>query len=77
MMGIFNGTTNYVLTKMAQEGKSYEAALKEGRAPTRFELDEVSPDNPVILLRVCNHVCFYVVRLMSLNNSRWKNIVLH
>ncbi len=34
-----------------------ESALAEGRAPTRFELDEAAPDHPVILIRVCNHVC--------------------
>ena len=29
--GIINGTTNYILTKMAQEGSSYEEALKEAQ----------------------------------------------
>ena len=32
MMGIINGTTNYILTKMSGEGVSYEAALKEAQA---------------------------------------------
>src|SRR5690606_12475826 len=27
VMGIVNGTTNYILTKMTQEGQSYEEAL--------------------------------------------------
>jgi homoserine dehydrogenase len=29
--GILNGTTNYILTKMANEGSSYEEALKEAQ----------------------------------------------
>jgi len=29
--GIINGTTNYILTKMAKEGQSYEEALKEAQ----------------------------------------------
>lgn len=29
--GIINGTTNYILTKMAEEGSSYEDALKEAQ----------------------------------------------
>lgn len=29
--GIINGTTNYILTKMSQEGSSYEEALKEAQ----------------------------------------------
>lgn len=29
--GIINGTTNYILTKMASEGESYEVALKEAQ----------------------------------------------
>ena len=44
MMGIFNGTTNYVLTKMAQEGKSYETALKEAQA---LGFAEADPTNDV------------------------------
>lgn len=31
MMGIVNGTTNYILTKMSQEGMSYEVALKKAQ----------------------------------------------
>lgn len=31
MMGVINGTTNYILTKMSNEGASYEEALKEAQ----------------------------------------------
>jgi homoserine dehydrogenase len=31
MMGIVNGTTNYILTKMSQEGRAYEDVLKEAQ----------------------------------------------
>ncbi len=31
IMGIINGTTNYILTKMTQDGMSYEQALKEAQ----------------------------------------------
>jgi len=31
IMGIVNGTTNYILTRMGQEGLSYEEALKEAQ----------------------------------------------
>ena len=31
IMGIINGTTNYILTKMANEGSSYEEALSEAQ----------------------------------------------
>ncbi len=31
VMGIVNGTTNYMLTRMAEDGMSYEAALKEAQ----------------------------------------------
>jgi homoserine dehydrogenase len=32
MMGIINGTTNYILTKMANDGVSYQDVLKEAQA---------------------------------------------
>ena len=44
MMGIVNGTTNYILTKMTQEGKDYSEALKEAQALGYAEFD---PTNDV------------------------------
>lgn len=44
MMGIVNGTTNYILTKMAQDGKDYAEALKEAQA---LGYAEVDPTNDV------------------------------
>ncbi len=44
MMGIVNGTTNYILTKMAQDGKDYQTALKEAQALGYAEFD---PTNDV------------------------------
>ena len=37
--GIINGTTNYILTKMAYEGSSYEEALKEAQRLGYAEFD--------------------------------------
>ncbi|WP_165062978.1 homoserine dehydrogenase [Adlercreutzia sp. ZJ154] len=39
VMGIVNGTTNYMLTKMAEEGVSYEQALAEAQAAGFAEAD--------------------------------------
>jgi len=42
MMGIVNGTTNYILTKMSQEGASYEDVLKEAQELGYAESDPTS-----------------------------------
>ena len=39
MMGIINGTTNYILTKMTMEGMSYEDALADAKALGYAEAD--------------------------------------
>lgn len=39
IMGIVNGTTNYILTKMTQEGASYEDVLKEAQQLGYAEAD--------------------------------------
>lgn len=39
LMGIVNGTTNYILTKMSQEGSSYDDVLKEAQALGFAEAD--------------------------------------
>ncbi len=39
VMGIVNGTTNYILTKMAEEGSSLDTALKEAQALGFAEAD--------------------------------------
>ena len=42
IMGIVNGTTNYMLTKMAQEGVSYDDVLKEAQLLGYAEADPTS-----------------------------------
>ncbi len=42
MMGIVNGTTNYILTKMSQEGADYADVLKEAQALGYAEADPTS-----------------------------------
>lgn len=42
MMGIVNGTTNYILTKMSQEGLAYEKVLKEAQELGFAEADPTS-----------------------------------
>lgn len=44
MLGIINGTTNYILTKMSEEGTSYEEALEEAQ---RLGFAEANPDADV------------------------------
>ncbi|NGQ94285.1 homoserine dehydrogenase [Brevibacillus sp. SYP-B805] len=42
MMGIVNGTTNYILTKMSEEGADYAEVLKEAQALGYAEADPTS-----------------------------------
>ncbi|SMP02581.1 homoserine dehydrogenase [Laceyella tengchongensis] len=42
IMGIVNGTTNYILSKMSQDGASYEEVLKEAQALGFAEADPSS-----------------------------------
>lgn len=42
MMGIVNGTTNYILTKMSQNGAAYEEVLKEAQSLGFAEADPTS-----------------------------------
>ncbi|WP_276352941.1 homoserine dehydrogenase [Cohnella caldifontis] len=42
IMGIVNGTTNFILTKMSQEGAAYEEVLKEAQALGYAEADPTS-----------------------------------
>lgn len=42
IMGIVNGTTNYILTKMSEEGAAYEDVLKEAQALGYAEADPTS-----------------------------------
>ncbi|WP_281889018.1 homoserine dehydrogenase [Paenibacillus sp. YYML68] len=42
IMGIVNGTTNYIMTKMSQEGAAYEDVLKEAQALGYAEADPTS-----------------------------------
>ncbi|MBN2259691.1 MAG: amidohydrolase [Clostridiales bacterium] len=43
--------------------------IKEKRMLTREELDEIVPDKPVILLRVCGHILIANTKAMALANS--------
>ncbi len=50
MMGIVNGTTNYILTKMSTEGLAYEDVLKEAQ---ELGFAEADPTSDVEGLRCC------------------------
>ena len=43
-MGIINGTTNYILTKMSEEGRDFESVLAEAQ-----KLGYAEPDPTPIL----------------------------
>ena len=43
-MGIVNGTTNYMLTKMSQNGWSYEEALQEAQTKLGFAESDPTAD---------------------------------
>jgi hypothetical protein len=49
-------------------GRGYnEALLSEGRAPTRRDLDEAAPRQPVVLTRTCGHI--YAVNSRALERA--------
>jgi len=49
--------------------------LKEKRFPTRWDLDKVSPDNPVLLTRVCGHVAVANSRALQMAKISKKTAV--
>ncbi len=62
MKGIVNGTTNYILTKMAQDGKDYQAALKEAQTLGYAEFDptnDVEGFDAVYKLSILSSMAFH------------------
>lgn len=50
-------------------GRGYnEAKLTEGRMPTRADLDDIAPHNPVLLTRTCAHIHTVNSRALELAN---------
>lgn len=61
VVGIVNGTTNYILTKMAQEGKEFSEALKEAQALGYAEADpaaDVEGDDAARKLAILASIAF-------------------
>lgn len=58
--GILNGTTNYIMTKMAEEGLSYEAALKSAQ---ELGFAEADPTADVEGIDAANKLCI-LIKLM-------------
>jgi hypothetical protein len=50
--------------------------FKEKRYPTRWDLDEAAPDNPVIFTRVCGHVCVVNTKALELAGITENTVVL-
>ncbi len=49
------------------QGRGWDQAkLAEHRDPTRWDLDEAAPDNPVCLTRTCGHVCVVSSRALEI-----------
>ncbi|MDR1272685.1 MAG: homoserine dehydrogenase [Clostridiales Family XIII bacterium] len=61
VMGILNGTTNYILTKMGEEGKEYGEALKEAQEKGFAEADptaDVEGHDVANKLSILMSLCF-------------------
>ncbi len=61
LTGIINGTTNYILTKMAENGTGYQAALKEAQALGYAEADpssDVEGFDAVYKLSILSSIAF-------------------
>ncbi len=61
-MGIVNGTTNYILTKMTEEGADYEEVLKDAQAKGFAEAD---PTADVEGIDVANKLCILIALLFD------------
>ncbi len=56
-------------------GRGYnEAKLTEGRMPTRADLDDIAPHNPVLLTRTCAHIHTINSRVLELANLTRESI---
>lgn len=62
VMGIVNGTTNYILTKMTEEGADYEEVLKDAQAKGFAEAD---PTADVEGIDVANKLCILIALLFD------------
>ena len=60
--GIINSTTNYILSKMASEGKSYEEALRDAQAMGTVERD---PSSDVSGMDSANKLCILMALLFG------------
>ncbi|MEG1751156.1 MAG: homoserine dehydrogenase, partial [Raoultibacter sp.] len=61
VMGIVNGTTNYMLSRMADDGMSYEEALKEAQAKGFAEADptaDVDGLDAAAKIAILASICF-------------------
>ncbi len=62
VMGIVNGTTNYILTKMTEEGADYADVLKDAQAKGFAEAD---PTADVEGIDVANKLCILIALLFD------------
>jgi len=51
-----------------------ESRWREGRAPTREELNRVAPKNPLVLRRICGHQAVANVKALALIGRGWKRV---
>lgn len=67
--GIFNGTTNYILTKMTEEGRDFDTCLKEaqelGYAEKNYSYDINGYDTAVKIVIVANALLKKSVKLQD------------
>ncbi|HEX9062163.1 MAG TPA: homoserine dehydrogenase, partial [Clostridia bacterium] len=62
MMGIINGTTNFILTKMYEEGRNFDDVLKEAQTAGYAEPDptsDIEAFDPVFKLSILSSIAFH------------------